>query len=414
MRQLRTSNTGIKSIDDVFETLNYKVVDNHITANGVKLHTVETLLRRGDIMAMFSKLNKPSAITLADEIRFRKMLNTPDVKVRNLEETIKSAKIIHPDLDINVGSVSDLERLPKSSKAKLTNIMDNLWTSVKTGTAAVGLFAAIALGVPYFESLVAATAARNGFYVVVAINNTTRSYKVTSRSCINSNLNGKLPYSGTIELDNVALYLLYVINNKHDDEERAKVVDLIDGTAPTMDNFESILSNEKWFKKLTDYYYSSSFTGPKNIKNPCDLIPQADKANVPCVAWDTSASATSYTYYNPYNLPDNMSFQCITNSTILETIVDAAGDAAHYILNSTFITKLGSYIKYIILGVLIVVGVIVARFVYVKFKSFNGGSGGDSFNDDDDDAEQPLMEYEEYDDGGGGGGSASGSGGVKK
>nr|WCZ68541.1 odv-e56 structural protein [Heliothis virescens nudivirus] len=364
---LRNAKTGIRSVDDVFGTLNYSLVDRQLAVNGVKLHTVESLLRRGELASMFSKLNKPTAITVADELKFRKLIDTPDIRIRNMEETVKSARIIHPDLDIVVTSASDLERLPKASRTKLKGIVDNLWSTVKVGGVAVGIFAAISIGVPYYEKLVEATVARNGFYLVVLKGGKTTSFKVPTRSCLSTSVTGVKHISAVKydHLDNPVLYLLHTINDPSAEMERQSLTSVLGGVTPTMETFETIVQNDTLFAKVSEHYYHSSEGHP--LKNPCDLVQTADKAKVPCTGFDPNADEKSYAYVNTYTLPDNMTFKCVTNSTLLETIVDAAGDAAHYILGSTFMTKLGSYLKYILLAVVAVVLVIIGRFVYVKF-----------------------------------------------
>lgn len=373
---LKKPNTGIKSFDDAFGSLNFTSTAKGISVNGTPLRVLEKALRRGEIIKLFKSIDKTHTITYADELRFRKLVDTPDLKLRELEETFTTAKVLHPDLDVIVNKLGKTDApLTTASKVKINNMMESLikaklTTTTKVGAVITGLTATIVIGTDYYKSLVEATAARNGVYVLVTINNKTTSYKLTSKSCQNQTLpKGSLAFSGHLELDNAALYLLYVINGT-DAVEKTKVQTLLDGVAPTMETFESILSNDVQFQKIHEYYYSSSYSGPKNINDPCRYLHENLKSDLPCIGWDTSASVNSLTYTSAAVLPDNMALTCITNSSMLETLVAAAGDVAHAIIGSNFSTKLIGYFKYFGIAVFVVALIAVIRIIIIKYRQY--------------------------------------------
>lgn len=362
---IKSAKSGIRTIDDVFENLHFKLVDDKIMVNGVSVQSLEYLLRRGDLISLFNRLDKPSAITLADEIRFRNLLETPEVKLREMEEHIKTAKLLHPDLDVIVKSMDDLEKLPAATKSKLKRFYDSLTASKSVKVA--GILAGVAVGVPYLMALLRATASRNGFFVVERVNGQTNSYKIASRSCINNDLNGKPPYKGHISLDNVALYMLYAINNSND-QDRKKIATLAKVPELNSVTFKEILNDREKFKSVRDYYYSSDYTGPDNIPDPCSLIPPGQ--HVTCTSWNTTESETSLEYYNPFNLPDNMTFVCVTNSSLIETMVDLAGDSFSKLFSSPFFKTLGNYLIYVFIGLLVLIAGLIVRFLGFKFNLF--------------------------------------------
>lgn len=372
LASLKVPNSGLKTFDDTFGSLNFSLKNSTVLANDVPLHAVERLFRRGDLLDMFSALKKTNTLTVADEIKFRQLLDTPELKLREMESNIKQSKILHPELDIKISSVADIENLPATTKTKLSRIIDNLKKVGTTGGAVAGLLAAIVIGSDMYSNLVAATKARNGLYVLVRSNGETVSYKLTSKSCVNQEVpSGSSPYSGQIELDNVALFVLYAINI---DATSKNNIETILGESISNENFKSILSNETNLTKLTDYYYSSDYKGPLNIPSPCDVASSGGGTVPACIAWNPSATPEDLQYFNTYNLPDNMTLECVTNSSLLETIVDAAGDKLSSVLGSgsTLLQPILKYLAYII-GVVFVIALSLG--IYQKLKTPKPRSG---------------------------------------
>lgn len=141
-----------------------------------------------------------------------------------------------------------------------------------------------------------------------------------------------------MELDNVGLFLIYALSTESISKSE---VEHILVKSFKLKDFDTIMNNEIYVKKLTDYYYSNKFIGPINLPTPCELVAMYNNKLPECIGWDPSAETTSLQYYNPFNLPDNMSLVCISNSSILETIVGSVFGGGS--------GEIWKYLKYIII-----------------------------------------------------------------
>lgn len=364
LESLKVPNSGLKAFDDSFKSLDFKIENNILKTNGVPLSSIERLIRRGELIDAFNLMKKSTTITAVDELKFQNLHQTPDLKVKQLEDKIKFAKEYNSNL--NIEPAADIEKnLDASTKKKMTTYWEKVKKTALVGGTAVGLFAAIIIGTNVYSSLVAATKARNGLYIVIRINNENKSYKISSKSCSSPELGKSTAYSGdAIKQDNIAVYLFYIIS-VNDTTQLEKINRLI-GVTPNISNVKAILSNTEYTNKISEYYYSTSFNGVKLINSPCDVISSQSILTKPsCATWNPSASSASFEYYDTSELPENMTLVCVTNSTILDTIIDATGDAFNSVFQSSLSTNFSKYFKY----VLIFIAVVFAFSIVFFFKN---------------------------------------------
>lgn len=375
---LRKPTSGVKAFDEAFGNLHFEIKNKIVHANDVPLHTVETLLRRGELVEAFAKLKKSNVITAADEVKYRQLIDTPDLAVRNLEQNVKRSRLMNEDLDIVPTSGADLEaKLTPTAKSKLNTVFDTIKKGTITGATVTGLIAAIVITDNFFESIAAATKSRNGVYILTSLNGKVVSAKVSSRSCGDPSVPEGVPAStDSLPLSNPAIYLLYLAF--HDNEsvraEQSKIKKLV-GVNITKSNVRSIIDDPVKFSNVYEYYYSSNYTGPKNFKLcNAEMLSLMGKDPHECIAWNTSANVNDVEYYNAYDLPSNKSIVCVQNSTVLDTLVDVLGDNVNKLIGSNFSQKIGGILKYVGMALAIVCSIVFAVFMYFHLKK--GGSGG--------------------------------------
>lgn len=366
---LKKPATGVKAFDEAFGSLSLKIEGGLLKANGIPLGEIETLFRRGELIKAFDVLKKSSTLTAVDELAFRKIYkDLPDIKVKNLDDKIKIAKENHPNLNVKPANFEST--LDATTKKKLETYWDKVKTTFKVGGVATGVVATIVIGASVYDSLRRATESRNGLYLMVVQNGVSKSYKITSKSCINQDApsDGSVYTGKAIQDDNIALYLFSIIATKNE-TELSKVETLI-SKRPTLDNVKSILENVDEMMLISDYYYSRNRESFGLVANPCDVSRgQKVYTTPPCLAWNGAEARQSLEYYDVSVLPENMSLVCITNSSIIDTIMDGTEELFNSVFGSSSSTNFAKYLKYIFIAIAVVIVLSIAFFV--KNKIFN-------------------------------------------
>lgn len=373
---IKTSKSGIHSIDDTFKNLNFSHANGGLLVNNVKMSTLLPDLRMGNIRSVFEKAKVNSKISVADENALKRLLKPqiPEFDILAMNQNIRATKSIHPDLHVKAPKTgSELKQmLDPKSRLKIVSVMGKIKAAAGNTARAIGLIATVSLGIDIYDALVEATHERNGCYLLTKTNGKTVSCKLLNRSCASmkgstpcaSNQSSKpFPQNAYIMLQN-----LLDLSPNSDAELLEIKQHLALSKDVTKDTFNEIVTNHSLMQKLEEYYKtklnSNSFSSNLHATNPCELLDLKEG----CVACDPSAPSNSPRFVDTHELPVNCAIQCIQNSTVLDTIVDLTtelgvklfdvGGSASQIFHSM------SKIIYIFIGLFLVA---VSVSLYLRF-----------------------------------------------
>ena len=363
---IKTTKSGIKNIDDVFANLPFAKKGDELTVNGYRWRVSQADLRLGHIRKVLKEMKIPNNITAADEAIFKKLISSkvPEVEINKMNNNIKAAKRFHSDLDIKGVTGKEIkQKLSPKSKAKLeANYRTIFKIAGGVGGVAVGLYATIVFTNNIYNDLAKATKAREGCFVVSKVKNVTQSCKLILRSCGVANGTGcrgsiakKLPYNISIMLNH------FVTNN---DNKALDDIEINCGIIVNKTNINTVLNHSQNIDKLQKFYkqkYSLESEQPP-FANPCGLYQKTSG----CVACNPSATTNSELYLDDSELGENYSLQCVTDSTVLETLVDIATNMGIDLFDATS----GSRGKGSLIVSIVVVLLVTVLFVSLGLKFF--------------------------------------------
>lgn len=317
VNDLRCSKSGLTAIDDIFKTMPIEQVQNAAHVNGVPFRSASKYFRMGEMNAGFRKL-KMGEISVADKQAFKKILDpdVPDITFQSMKSDIAANGLIHADLKVMADSVEGIKKqLSSTAKGKVLSAWAKLNKFVGAGLPVIGIVAVAVLGSNAYSALHQATATRNGCFITYKQNGKVQSCKIMRKSCTNnegpvqcgSNVSGLLG-------DNIYLFVMNAVQTN--DANTLAAIKAKTGLDITQGNAANILSAQDSITKLLAYY--GGLNPKPQIANPCEVA----KVESGCVSCDPSAAFNSPTYIDDTDLPENMKISCITNSTILDTIID--------------------------------------------------------------------------------------------
>ena len=360
----------IKNIDSAFDNLPLEFKAGRIEVNNVPLNRVASEIKGGRLIKAFDDMKVSHTISKADELAYQKtLINIPEKDFYKMNDTIGNYKNIHPDLDITVRSADDIKKLPSVTRQKIDNALDLLKKGA-VGTGIVfGIVAVIKFGIDAYEALVIAADERKGCFKLVTSNRKTKSCKVSKFSCnfptgTEMCANGRYP-------ENIANMMMFALTNNSLLQELQTTI----GSEITADNIKSLIDDATIFEKISDYYYST-FVTKWTMADPCALTHPSlrpDSATI-CTACVPSADQKSTEYCDLNDEPDNVTYACVVNSSLLDTLVDLSVGAGIDIFGSLFSGMSDSVsdnaiFKYTgLLFILLVVGMVLFSIYRVLFK----------------------------------------------
>lgn len=344
--------------------LEFKNVNGTMHVNNVPFSSVEKHLRAGKLRKFFDGIGAKHVLKEADEIAFKQINpQLPEIKITKRLEAIDRLKELHPDLDVKVKEGMDLEKvLTPKAKSKLSKF----WSAInKKPITYVGLFAAIVVGKDMYKSVQKATLNNNGCYLVQHVNGRTIACKVISKSCSspNSNINKKACMNSQGGHINIALLLLYALKT---DAKLKTVLEEKLASNITEATIPLLLSNVESKTVLLQYLKDFQVEIPNHCMYNNSKVFKSNKAD--CVACNSSVDNSSIAYVDSSHLPDNMSYHCITDSTVLETLADIAIENSINFLDG-LVSLASSLFKYLTIAVSVFS--FIALVAFIIFSYFN-------------------------------------------
>lgn len=323
-----------------------------------------------------SKLNVP--INSIDESAFKTLTKeSPYAILNDLDELISVRKKQFPELNVGVRDVSKLsaENVKKLSK------MDSILRKAKPAAVI-----ALTIGAVYVVAdwITQTTKEREGCFMLTTLNGKTTSCKISAYTCASDDISqvGKMCTSvdPAYTQSNLALVYLTIASQPPTHPLYVALVKGLGYAAGTdlMAKINEVLTTK--FMTLDSFWTSQKGT-PDGLNlqiSPCSLKNQNIENGIipPCRLCDPTADPTSTKYINPNIIGDNITFQCVINPSILDTITDVVASTGIDLFGEISSTISGSF-KYIGYGVLVlaIIGIIVLVVTRLLMKGRNSTEG---------------------------------------
>lgn len=364
--ELKLASSGFHTIDEIFKEMPFRHINNEAHVNGVPFRKVTPELRLGEINSAFHQL-RMREIPLHEEAAFKKILEpeVPDFKLANMTKKIESCRKVHEDLRVVATTAEELKaKLSPAAAAKVKSSWAKIIKGATLGSVIVGVITATVVVADAYQGLVKATQQRNGCFITYIQNGHVQSCKIMRKSCINKE--GRHPCDNNVSsllADNI--WLLVYNSTVNNDTELLADIKAKTGLELTKSNASATLSNQTSIQKLLEYYENMQ-EKPK-IADPCGLAGVTQG----CVACDTSAAHNSPAFVDDSNLPQNMKIHCVTDSNVMDTIIDFGENIGRDVLDglggslSNSISPLFSWLVGIILLLIVLI------FSFLKLGSKN-------------------------------------------
>lgn len=362
---IKAGKTDINSIDKAIDSLPFEQVGDEVHVNNARWRDVEPKLRKGEIRKALEDMEVPHTVSHADDARLRLLMedSVPDIDIELLDIKQKAAKKFHSDIDVKPGKSdgSDLEaKLDRKGKEKVTSIYSKLAAVAATGTLGAGIFCTLVFTGTMWSDLAKATNERNGCFVVYKDAKQTIACKLMNRTCGFGTAGGAECSPATSESLKYNIFLMCT-----DLKTRSDFTDLKNDTGIDLntESVEDVLAVPDNIIPLVTFL-NNKYNGAATL-DVCTtaLIEEG------CVSCDGAALTNSYKYVDVTPLDDSMTLKCIADATILGTLVDVATEMGVDIFSAFGDSLSGSLRGNFFLFVGIILFIIVAIALVIKFKS---------------------------------------------
>ncbi|UVT30809.1 ODV-E56 [Penaeus vannamei nudivirus] len=360
----------VPAIDNVFENLPLKQVGDEMYVNNARFRDLEPKLRKGEIRSALKDAEIPTTISSADEAKLTSAVskNAPDLDIAKLESKTATARKYHEDLAVTAKDGTELENaLSSKSKEKTKSMYSKIAATVAVGGTAVGLFTAMTITGKVYEDIATANNNRNGCFLVYK-NSNTYTCKLISRSC-GFGTAGSSPCSDT-EMKNTKYNIYLMVHNFFTTANEAAINGMKDAgiqlgpdqSDPTTYSPDFTLTQEGNIMPLLTFY-DEYYETNKPIFDPCEM----GKVEVGCVACNPTAQTNSVTYTSTELLDENMTYACIKDSTVIDTLTDVATSLGIDLFTASGDSVSGSFQGNFFLTMLIILALIVLVAVGMRF-----------------------------------------------
>lgn len=314
---LKNVDSGIKTTDEVLKRLKVtKDARGALLLNDVHVGHVNRLLREGDLKKLSSvcKLNVP--LTAADEAAFRRLVgHTPESGLKIVDDLATATKRERPYMH---ATAKNLDKISETARRDLKKVESNLYRHFKEGAVIALTIGTVIVGTDWIAK---ATAARTGCFMVTTINGKTTSCKVTSCTCTNNVVDNNA-CSGTLDYYNITLVIMNLASSADSDPNKIALAAAV-GVVPSRMNAELVNIMDNHYpaaaaavgKMDSRTFRAFSVCGVKNNAVENGVVP-------PCRMCDPTADPVSTAFIDPTQYGDNVTFQCVTNPSVLDTISD--------------------------------------------------------------------------------------------
>ncbi|ATZ81566.1 ODV-E56 [Drosophila innubila nudivirus] len=275
---------------------------------------VNKIMREGDLAEIIRISEKTIPFTTSESRLFESLVaETPERVYRDVIEDVTKNARNYPHLNIVVNEFPNISR---SATQDIAKIESNLFRKLKTGVVLSLTVGSLVVGTGW---ALRATRQRAGCFMMTTINNKTSSCKVQAYTC-----DGTPDFlcTGTLPYFNVTLVLMKIADSENNNALKQQIAAAVNIPVDQLkDNLDKVL----------DQSYNTVYEIINNAKdrpevNVCaERNPKIEGGIIPpCRMCSPSADPKSTQYIDPNSYPENVTFQCVTNPSILDTITDAA------------------------------------------------------------------------------------------
>lgn len=367
---IKSADSGVPSINTALQDLPYKQVGDELHVNNARWRDVEPKMRSGNVREAFSDMEITSTITASEEATLKSSLKTvcPEQNIIELEGKQNVAKNYHSDLDVTAVDGPDLEaKLSPASKEKVTSMYTKLKVAAGATLAGAGIFTTIYFTANMWDDIAKATNSRNGCFAVYVKTNT-EACKLLTRTCGFGN-EGSSPCDTSVTTQlNYNIYLMLKDITTNNNTLAMTALNTGDATYPaldpnlTVDNMDEVLLNPANIPTLVNYY---SVIYPSGVTfDPCTLANLYNN----CVACDPTQITTSVHFTDTDTLDSELTLKCITDSTVLDTMVDISTNMGVEIFSALGDSISGSFRSNFFLFMMIILFAVVGIAIFFKFR----------------------------------------------
>lgn len=351
--------SSVRSFDDIISNIPVKRAKNGVLTMGeVTVGTVHRLAREGDLASLAKLSGRTINIGAADKKAFSSLVgSTPEKSIRNVTDNALTAKKLRPTLDV---SASEVSKLPAAAKTDLSKVTNNLLKKFKQGTVIALTIGAVYVGVDWISK---ATAARKGCYMLTTINNKTTSCKMGRFTC-SGDASSNLCSNQNHYNFNTTLILMAYAQYPNNDQIKIDLCKQLNIKPEDLASSLKMIIDEK-FDIAAEFIDQLKVVPTINV---CDIkSSQVENGIIPdCRVCSPSANPTSTMFIDSNAYPENVTFQCVTNPSILDTITDAAISTATDLWDG--VGKIVNIpVKKIAIGVVVATIILLILWVVSKF-----------------------------------------------
>lgn len=319
-------------------------------------------LREGDLRKLLQLASKDAVYTTAESESFLRLIaNTPERTYKNVAEATVSNVRSFPQL--NIFEVN-FNSLTKSAERDIAKVESNLFKYFATGTKVTLTIGVIVVGTNW---VLKATEERKGCFMLTTINNKTSSCKVQQYSCVGS---GGNMCNDNFNYLNATLALIRIAELPDDDKLKIAIAKIAKTEARLLkDNLGTYIDG--YYTNMYNIVKVAHDNGSLPALDYCKLSnPTVENGVIPpCRLCDPAANPLSTSFIDPAQYADNITFQCVANPSILETISDAIIATGENLLDG-ITSGLSTLLKPILIGLaVILVVVLIITIIWKVIKS---------------------------------------------
>lgn len=311
---LREVDSGIKSVDDAIKSMSVTQLDDgFLRIADQPAGAINKILREGNLEDLVKASKQDIAITSRDKALYSELVKaTPEKSIYAVSEETATNASKYPQLDVTADNISSLS---VAGERDLKKAESNLFKKFKEGTILALTIGTVVVSV---DAIRKATERRKGCFMLTTINGKTTSCKVQAYSCIGNNdgvlCNSSLPYY------NLTLVLMQIANLPDTDQRKIDVATAA-GVAPAdlHANMKLVIDT-----KYTEIGRVISKMDNRPLFQICNLTHKDVEKGVvpPCRMCSPSDNPTSTSFIDPTQYPENVTFHCSINPSIVETMSD--------------------------------------------------------------------------------------------
>lgn len=360
-RLLKGFKSEIKVVDGIVTTLPVAKTKHGFTTIGeATVGRFNKIMREGNLPELIKVSGKNVPFTSVDSKAFKSLVSdTPELIAKEVGDLALSNKKKFPHLDLKE---VDFPNMSKTAAKDVKKVESNMFKYFKQGTTIALTIGIVYVGVDW---LTKSTAQRKGCFMLTTINGKTTSCKVQAYSCIGT---GGTMCQSVLGYYNTTTVLIKIASLPDSDALKIKVAAAADVEVSKM---QSDLA------KMIDSKYSEMYEVIKdNVKNLpnfaiCEIShPDIEKGVIPpCRLCSPSDNPISTTYIDPELYPDNVTFQCSINPSLLDTVADAAKNTGKDLLAGIG-GGLMTLLKPLLFAALVIIAILIM--VSITMRVFKG------------------------------------------